>query len=329
VARLAVLGANSFAGAGLVDLALGRGYDVLGINRSPEGPDCFLPYKRNPRAQAYRFRQLDLNRDMPEVQHALDEFAPELVVDLAGQGMVAESWTRPEQWYQTNVVAKAVLHDFLRARPWLRRYVRASTPEVYGSTGGLVREDQPYAPSTPYAVSHAAVDMSLAAFSKQYGFPVVLTRFANFFGPGQQLYRIVPRTILSALCRRKLPLHGGGSSVRAFVHVRDVAEGLLAAGERGENGETYHFSPAEFHSIREVVETVCAEVGVPFAEVAEAAPERPAKDQAYRMDAGKARERLGWSARIGFQEGIRDTVRWVRENLEELRARPWDYVHKP
>jgi dTDP-glucose 4,6-dehydratase len=329
VARLAVLGANSFAGAGLVDLALRRGHEVLGINRSPEGPACFLPYQANPRARAYRFLQLDLNRDMERIQAALDDFAPELVVDLAGQGMVAESWAHPEQWYRTNLLAKVVLHDFLRTRPWLRRYVRVSTPEVYGSTDALVREDQPYAPSTPYAVSHAAVDMSLTAFFRRYGFPVVLTRFANFFGPGQQLYRIVPRTILSALCRRRLPLHGGGTSVRAFVHVHDVAEGLLAAAERGEAGEIYHFSPAEFHSIRQVVEVVCDELGVPFSDVAEPAPERPGKDQAYLMNAEKARARLGWEARVGFREGIRDTIRWAREHLEELRAMSWDYAHKP
>jgi dTDP-glucose 4,6-dehydratase len=329
VARLAVLGANSFAGAGLVDLALSRGHDVLGINRSPEGPACFLPYRANARARAYRFLALDLNRDMEKVQGALEEFAPGFVVDLAGQGMVAESWKHPEQWYQSNLVAKAVLHDFLRSRPWLRKYVRGSTPEVYGSTGQSVREDHPYAPSTPYAVSHAAVDMSLAAFFRQYRFPVVLARFANFFGPGQQLYRIVPRTILCALSGRKLPLHGGGSSVRAFVHVRDVAEGLLAALERGEAGEIYHFSPQEYHSIREVVEAICEELDIPFGQVVEPAAERPGKDQAYRMTSDKARTQLGWQPRVGFREGIRDTIRWVKEHFQELRALPWEYAHRP
>jgi dTDP-glucose 4,6-dehydratase len=329
VARLAVLGANSFAGAGLVDLALRRGHDVLGINRSPERPAWFLPYKTNPRAGAYRFFELDLNRDMGRIQETLDEFAPEFVVDLAGQGMVAESWAHPEQWYQTNLLAKVVLHDFLRSRPWLRKYVRVSTPEVYGSTDQPVREDQPYAPSTPYAVSHAAVDMSLTAFFRQHRFPVVLARFANFFGAGQQLYRIVPRTILSALSGRKLPLHGGGASVRAFVHVTDVAEGLLAALDRGEAGEVYHFSPAQFLSIREVVEAVCAELEIPFQQVAEPAPERPGKDQAYLMTADKAREKLGWEPRVAFRDGIRETIRWIKEHFEDLRALPWDYAHKP
>lgn len=325
MARLAVLGANSFAGSGLVDESLRRGYEVLGISRSPEAPELF----HAPRPAGYRFLRADLNQDQEAIQRSLDEFAPEEIVDLAGQGMVAESWSRPEQWYRTNLVAKVVLHEFLRTRPWLRRYVRVSTPEVYGSTPEPVTEERPYAPSTPYAVSHAAADMSLLAYQRHYGFPVVVGRFANFFGPGQQLYRIVPRTILAALTGRKLPLHGGGTSVRAFVHVRDVAAGILAALERGQPGEVYHFSPDEFHTIRQVVETVCEELGVPFEQVAEVAPERPGKDHAYLMNSDKARAALGWAPSISFREGIRETIRWVREHLDAMRALPWEYEHKP
>src|SRR5919108_5705205 len=227
MARVAVLGSNSFAGAVFVDSAISAGDEVLGINRSPEPSPIFLPYRNNARASAYRFRQLDLNRDFNAVCAALAEFGPAFVVDFAGQGMVAESWSRPEQWYETNIVAKVKLHEFLRTQPGLKKYVRVSTPEVYGSTSQLVREQQSYAPSTPYAVSHAAIDMSLGAFHRNYGFPVVLTRFANFFGPGQQLYRIVPRTIIYALTGRRLKLDGGGTAVRAFIHSRDVAAALL------------------------------------------------------------------------------------------------------
>jgi dTDP-glucose 4,6-dehydratase len=329
MARVAVLGSNSFAGAAFVDAALGAGHEVLGINRSPEPSLIFLPYRQNSRASAYRFRQLDLNHDFETVCAALRDFAPTFVVDFAGQGMVAESWSRPEQWYQTNIVAKVKLHEFLRTRPGLEKYVRVSTPEVYGSTPQLIREQQPYAPSTPYAVSHAAIDMSLAAFHRNYGFPVILTRFANFFGPGQQLYRIVPRTVIYGLVGRRLKLDGGGTSVRAFIHSRDVAAALLRVLEAGQPGETYHFSPSEFHAIRAVVEQICTQLGVDFSAFVDVAPERPAKDHAYLMDASKARVKLDWQPRITFAEGIRQTIEWVRMNLEEIRRLPLEYVHKP
>jgi len=327
--RIAVIGSNSFAGASFVDAALSAGHEVLGINRSPEPSAIFLPYRKNARTSAYQFRRLDLNRDLDTLCAALADFAPASVVDFAGQGMVAESWTRPEQWYQTNIVAKVRLHDFLRTLASLGKYVRVSTPEVYGSTTELIREEQPYAPSTPYAVSHAAIDMSLLAFHRRYGFPVVLTRFANFFGPGQQPYRIVPRTIIYALLGRRLKLDGGGTSVRAFIHSRDVAAALLRVLEAGKPGEIYHFSPSEFHSIRSVVERICVELDIAFASFVDLAPERPGKDHAYLMDAAKVRAELDWQARVGLVEGIRETIAWVKANLAEIRSLPLEYVHKP
>ena len=120
--------------------------------------------------------------------------------------------------------------------------------------------------------------MSLAAFHNNYRFPVVVTRFANFFGPGQQLYRIVPRAILCALVGKKLPLHGGGASVRAFIHARDVASGLLGVIRKGIPGEVYHFCPDRYYSIREVVEIICRKLGVEFAKAVEVTADRPGKD---------------------------------------------------
>lgn len=323
-----VLGSNSFAGSCFVDAALTAGYSVTGINRSPEGTAPFLPYRTNPNRDEYRFHQKDINGDIDGIVELLSVIKPAYIVDFAGQGMVAESWEGPEQWYQTNIVAKVRLHDFLRKQSWLRMYVRASTPEVYGSTDALIREGQPYNPSTPYAISHAAIDMSLMAFHRQYRFPVVLTRFANFYGPGQQLYRIVPRTILYNMTGKTLQLHGGGTSTRAFVYGSDVANGLLRVIERGRIGETYHFSPEQFCTIREIVELICAKTGADFSRAVEIVSDRPGKDQAYLMDASKAREELGWQPLIDLDVGLDATIDWVRGNFPELETLNWNYEHK-
>ena len=102
--------------------------------------------------------------------------------------------------------------------------------KFYGSCSGLVDENHPFSPSTPYATSRAACDMHLLNFFKNYNFPVVFTRAANVYGPGQQLYRIIPRTILFIKLGKKLQLHGGGKSLRSFIHIRDVAEATLDEG---------------------------------------------------------------------------------------------------
>lgn len=326
--RYAVIGSNSFAGSAFVARAVNLGANVLGFNRSPESSPIFLPYKSSEYASRYQFVQADINQDLDRVICDIDAFRPQVVVDFAGQGMVAESWTNPEQWYVTNIVSKVKLHELLRKRDWIERYVRISTPEVYGSQNQLLKESWQYNPSTPYAVSHAAIDLSLKAFHQNYHFPVLFTRYANFYGPGQQLYRIVPRTILYALTGRKLQLHGGGSSTRAFIFVDDVAEAIMRALEAGNTGEIYQFSPERFLTIRQVVEIICERIGVSFCDMVEVGPERSGKDMAYLMDASKARTELGWAESRSFEQGVDATIKWIRNNLDEIKTLRWDYVHK-
>ena len=102
----------------------------------------------------------------------LDSFKPDYVVNFAAQGMVAESWLNPTHWYKTNVVSQVSLHDELRHRDFLKKYVHVTTPEVYGSTRFLdSMKNIRFSPSTPYAVSRAACDMHLKSFYKAYNFP--------------------------------------------------------------------------------------------------------------------------------------------------------------
>lgn len=327
--HVAVLASNSFAGSAYAAHALSQGSEVLGISRSSEPDEIFLPYKQLVQAAGFRFLQLDLNHDFVRICEALAEFQPEVIADFAGQGMVAESWQAPEQWYQTNIVSKVRLHQFLKDQTWLKRYIRVSTPEVYGRCDKPVSEDQPCNPSTPYAVSHAAIDMSLKAFHQNYGFPVVFGRFANFYGEHQQLYRIVPKAILCVRSGVKLPLHGGGKSVRAFIHATEVADGIGRMVESGKSGEIYHFSPSRFHSIREVVETICRKLGTNIEQATEITADRPGKDMVYLLDASKAGRDLGWAPRIAFEDGIDRTIAWVAGHYEKMRCLSWNYEHKP
>ncbi len=170
--------------------------------------------------------------------------------------------------------------------------------------------------------------MSLKAFHERYRFPVVFGRFANFYGEHQQLYRIVPKAILSIRAGVKLPLHGGGKSVRAFIHSTEVADGIARMIRLGTPGAIYHFSPSRFQTIREVVETICRRLGTAVEQTAEITAERPGKDMAYLMDASKAARELGWAPRMAFEHGIDRTIAWVDQHFEQMRELSWNYVHK-
>lgn len=322
-----VIGSNSFSGASFVDYLLSQGQEVIGVSRSEQPVGALLPYKWREHS-GFSFKKLDLNQDLPEITGLIKEVAPEYVVNFSAQSMVAESWQHPGDWFMTNAFSTIKLHDELRKMESLKRYVHISTPEVYGSCSGFVNEQFPFNPSTPYAVSRAAADMSLKTFFAAYAFPVVTTRAANVYGPGQQLYRIIPRTILFLMMGRKLQLHGGGYSTRSFIHMKDVSEATWNITQGGTIGETYHISTNEVISIRNLVEMICERLGKNFTESVEVVGERLGKDAAYHLDSTKLRSELGWKDLITLEQGITECIEWVKTHFDVLSQQPHDYIHK-
>lgn len=326
--KIMVIGSNSFSGASFTDFALQQGAEVLGVSRSTEPVDALLPYKWTDHSQ-FSFSQLDLNTDLSEILNLIEKERPTYIVNYAAQSMVAESWKRPVDWFMTNTIATIQLHEALRSFDFIKRYVHISTPEVYGSCSGFVNEDMAFNPSTPYAVSRAAADMSLRTFHTAYHFPVVTTRAANVYGPGQQLYRIIPRTILFLLLGRTLQLHGGGTSTRSFVHIKDVSDATWQIMLYGDNGHTYHISTNTIVSIRELVERLCDKLDVPFAKHVEMTGERLGKDASYQLDSSKIRNKFNWKDHISLDEGLDECIAWTHKHFSVLKEQPFDYVHKP
>lgn len=335
--KILVIGSNSFSGSHFVAEALGSGHCVWGVSRSPEPKPIFLPYRWTQSnggsclatSENFNFQAIDLNRDLNTLLEIIERVQPEIVVNFAAQGMVAESWVNPTHWYNTNVMSQVALHEALRDKTFLRKYVHVTTPEVYGSTdGGWIKENNHFVPSTPYAVSRAACDMHLRSFHQAYEFPVVFTRAANVYGPGQQLYRVIPRTMLSARTGEQMKLHGGGISVRAFIHIKDVVRATLQLATEGEPGTTWHLSSRESCSIKKLVMQICRITGSNFEKIVKESEERLGKDENYLLDSSAMRQIHGWSDRIDLEEGLRETLSWVDANLATLKTLPWSYQHK-
>lgn len=326
--KFVVIGSNSFSGSHFVARLLKEETEIVGISRSPEPSDVFLPYKWVSHAN-FSFHQLDINHHLENIMAVINDFRPDYVVNFAAQGMVAQSWTRPQDWFMTNTVSMVNLHDRLRKCDFIKKFVQISTPEVYGNTEGLVKEDAPYNPSTPYAVSKAACDMSLMTFFKAYQFPVVFTRASNVCGPGQQLYRILPRTILYALLGKRIKLEGGGQSVRSFIHIQDVVDGTLQVTRYAQPGNVYHLSTNKQITIRNLVDKVYGLMGVDFDDCADIAEGRQGQDSAYLLDSTKARNELGWTPERSLEETIAETIDWVKPHLDVLKRQLMSYVHKP
>jgi dTDP-glucose 4,6-dehydratase len=323
-----VIGSNSFSGSDFIDLLLEEGnYSVVGLSRSPEKSALFLPYKRH-RHPDFKFQQLDLNKDLKRIMALIDADRPDYIVNFAAQSEVAPSWENPGQWFQTNAVAVTELAHALKERKFLKRYVHISSPEVYGTCVGVVKEDARMNPSTPYAASKAAGDFSLFTYVKNFNFPLVMIRSTNVYGAYQQLFKIIPRSVIYIKSGKTIELHGGGEAVKSYIHIRDISRGELAAMEQGRSGEIYHLSPDQGIAVKDVVRIICEKMKTDFGQATKNVAERLGQDKAYVIDSGKARKEFGWKPVISMEEGLAGVVDWVEEYWTEIKNEPLAYIHK-
>lgn len=324
-----VIGSNSFSGGWMVDTLLARRpkSPIVGISRSPEKGEFFLPYKMRP-SRNFHFYQLDILRQTKKIIALLDEIKPDYIINFAAQGEVTTSWEYPDQWYETNALAVVKLAQALKEKSYLKRYVHISTPEVYGSCKNA-KEDHPLNPSTPYAASKASGDLFLFTLVKQYHFPLVMIRSTNVYGKHQQLYRIIPRTIIFLKMNKKIPLHGGGRAIKSYLHIQDVTNGIFEAMHEGKKGSIYHFSPKSSISVRNLVKRVCMSMGKDFSRVITEVKERPGQDSRYIINSSKARKELDWKPSVSLTKGLKEVIQWIEENYQKIKTYPLDYVHRP
>lgn len=327
--KIVVLGSNSFSGQDFVDLLLDdANNEVVGVSRSPERGALFLRYKLRKDLSRLRYFQLDMNKDMPAILDLLEREKPSHIVNFAAQSEVAPSWEHPDHWFATNTVALAKLVNHLRDKKYLKRYLHVSSPEAYGSCVGNVMEEAPLNPSTPYAASKAAADMLLKTYHKQFGFPLLTVRGTNVYGPRQQVFKIIPRSIIFLKMGRKIDLHGGGVAVKSYIHVRDISQGELSILNNGTLGQIYNLSPDKGVSVRTVVETIARRMGRKFEESVTIVAERPGQDAAYVIDSSRARREFAWAPVMSLEQGLSDVVRWVEEYWPEISKQTLDYQHK-
>lgn len=323
-----VLGSNCFSGSHMVDALLADPANrVVGISRSSEKKPLYLPYKARSNGN-FAFHQLDMVRQMDDVVPLLDNLQPDYVINFAALSEVVLSNQSPVEYFDINTTAVVKLCTQLRTRSYLKRYVHVSSAEVYGHCEGPVSPWAPLNPSTPYAVSKGAADMYLLTLASNFGFPVIIIRSTNVYGRHQQLFKIIPRTVIYLRKGQKIELHGGGRAIKHFIHIRDVAQGVIDAIHRGTPGSIHHFSTSSKATVADVVRHICDFVGRDFEASTTSVEERQAQDAQYWLDGSETYETLSWRPRVSFEDGLKEVISWIDENWDEIDREPHLYQHK-
>ena len=242
-----------------------------------------------------------------------DGWVPETVVNFAAETHVDRSIDSAGDFLATDVFGTHTLLEFVRDTS-ISKMVHVSTDEVYGSIAtGSVSEDAPLRPSSPYSASKAGGDLQALAHHSTYGTPVTITRGSNTYGPYQYPEKLVPLFCTNGLEGQPLPLYGDGLNVRDWLHVDDHCDGILAALERGQPGHVYNIGGGNERTNREITAIILDELGL-GEDAIEYVTDRPGHDRRYSISSEKALGELGWQPRVPFETGLRETVRWYRDN---------------
>lgn len=252
---------------------------------------------------------------------------PDVVVHFAAESHVDRSIEDAQEFVRTNVQGTHTLIEAAR-RCRIERFVHISTDEVYGSLRPCesAGEHSPLHPSSPYAASKAAADMIVRSYWKTYGFPAIITRCSNNYGPNQFPEKLVPLMICNALETKTLPVFGDGLNERDWIYVEDHCRALDAVLYRGRPGEVYNIAGGNTVTNLEIVRHVLQIMGRPESLI-EFVADRPGHDRRYALDTKKITTELGWSPSIGLEDGLRRTVNWYVQNPDWIRkARTGEYL---
>ncbi|MDA7501558.1 GDP-mannose 4,6-dehydratase [bacterium] len=325
--KFLILGCGSFAGQSVFEHLLSKGEVVYGINRSKPKSAAMWPWIAKENVNDIWFTQ-NIVDDLDQIINLVDTLKPNIIIDFMGQGMVAQSWADPGLWFHTNITQKSILIKHLSHCDFIEQYIRASTPEVYGSSLNPQTPLSSFNPTTPYAVSHASIDNYIRCLGNSYGFPYKIGRFANFYGVGQQLYRVIPRLILSCLTNTKFTLDGGGTSLRSFINTEDICTAFDLLIQKASLSSEYNFSGCEEVSISDLVDKICNLCNVPRTSIVETGPERAGKDMCYRLNCTQSQIDLGWTPEVSLNKGVSSMISWIEDNLPTLSELNWNYVHR-
>jgi len=323
--KIFVTGGAGFIGSNFIRHVLGlkKGYSIVNFDKLTYAGNLenLASLARDP---GHRFVKGDIC-DPAAVEAAMN--GCESVIHFAAESHVDRSIYEPAPVIETNVTGTFVLLQVARKFN-VKRFVHISTDEVYGDIpeGVFSTEESPLNPSSPYSASKAGSDLLVRSYVRTFGFPAVITRSSNNYGPYQFPEKFLPLMITNALDGKSLPIYGDGKQQRDWLHVEDNCRGVLAVLERGRVGEVYNIGGTDVEENLTIARRLLRATGQPET-LLSYVKDRPGHDRRYALDCKKMERELGWKPQITLEDGLRQTIDWYKSNQAWLAGvRKGDYL---
>lgn len=327
-----VTGGAGFIGSELVRQLAERGERVVIIDNLVNGKRENVANVLSPDVILQVSDVRDTDAVVPHLREA------RIVYHLACLG-VRHSVHSPHENHDVNATATLKLLAAARQAD-VPRFVYVSSSEVYGGVestpilGDAISEDHPAFPCTVYGGSKLAGESYTRAYFRTYGYPTVVIRPFNTYGPRSHHEgdsgEVIPKFLLRCLAGRPMIVFGDGSQSRDFTFVSDTAAGILLAGDHPKAvGETINIGSGTDVRIADLAKTVASVTGRPNAEIVH---DEPRPGDVYRLiaDVSRARGLLGFEPRVSMADGLQRLLQWYRDQkkspeelLEQEVVRNW------
>jgi len=244
--------------------------------------------------------------DYEKLKQTIKSLDIDVIVNFAAESHVDNSIENSDEFIHTNINGTHTLLKLLHEFP-IKKFIQISTDEVYGTlteNDEPFTEDTPLAPNSPYAASKTAADLLCRSFYETYGYPITITRCSNNYGPNQYPEKLIPLMIQKAKNGEKLPVYGDGKNIRDWVHVQDHCEAIDVVLHKGNDGEVYNIGGLDEKRNIEIVNTIINSLGGEI----EYVEDRLGHDWRYAINITKIKNKLGWSPRINFKNGIKELL---------------------
>jgi polyisoprenyl-phosphate glycosyltransferase len=317
---IVVLGAGGFVGANLFRRILASRSDVFAVARK-------LPLWRLSDIDDKHLLEVEMTNN-GEVRSLIDYVKPATVFDCISYGAYSFE-TDAGQIYETNFLALVRLTELLRGGR-LAAFVHAGSSSEYGLNCAAPVESAALLPNSHYAVSKTAANNYISYAGKTLGVPIVNLRLYSVYGPYEDASRLIPNVVQRGLKGEYPPLVNPDIS-RDFVHVDDVCEAFLMAAARITPeiyGESFNIGTGQRTTIRQVGDIAQQTFGIATPPQFGDMPSRAWDLGDWYANPAKARDMLGWSAKIPFAAGLKQTAEWFRA-LGPLDAADMTKRHRP
>ncbi len=315
-----VTGAGGFIGSHLVEALVGQGARVRAFVRyTSRGEIGLLRWLPKTVLQAVEVQRGDV-RDGAAILHAME--GCDVVFHLAALVSIPYSYQHPREVVETNLLGTLnVLEAARRAQP--RCVVHTSTSEVYGTAQTIpITEQHPLQAQSPYAASKVGADQLAESYHRCFGVPVTTVRPFNTYGPRQSARAVIPTIIMQALANDQIRL-GSLHPTRDFTFVRDTVEGFLLAAATSEAvGHDVNLGSDQEIAIGDLAHKILVLSGRSVPIVTEERRVRPTASEVGRLHADNAlaQRLLGWRPTVSLEDGLRQTMVWIREHLDLYRV---------